>query len=294
MNSCQFFVLLLFSLMFIDDTLATDLAEGLPQAPQPSDVWIDHMSGIEFLWMPGKCFQLGNPDTSKTKFVHEKPLHEVCVDGFWMGRHEVTNAQYRQYKADHNSRNMKEFSLNEDKQPVVYVSWDDAKEFAEWLTTRHKGAYQFRLPTEAEWEYGCRAGSDTIRYWGGNSDEACEYANVADLLFKAKLLKFHNCFDGFVVSSPVGSFVPNAIGLHDMLGNVWEWCEDNYGKDSYKRHEKDNPVYRKFESGSNFRVIRGGSWLSGPDSVRCSKRSPAPPDSRFDVLGFRLVVIAQQ
>jgi len=282
--------MLFVSLIVASDAVAIDSAEGLPHSPQDFEIWSDPLSGIEFLWLPGNCFQLGNPDKSSTGFLHEKPVHEVCLNGFWVGRCEVTNSQYRQYKADHNSRNMEEYSLDGDNQPVVFVSWNEAGKFADWLAERHKGVYEFRLPTEAEWEYSCRAGSETTRYWGEDSNEACKHANVADTFFKAKIMNFHNCSDKSVVSAPVGGYVPNAVGLYDMLGNVWEWCEDNYGKDAYKKHKKDNPVYRQFESGSNYRVIRGGSWLSGPDSVRCTKRSPAPPDGRFDVLGFRLVV----
>ena len=170
------------------------------------------------------------------------------------------------------------------------MSWHEAKAFAEWLAERHKGIYTYRLPTEAEWEYSCRAGSSTIRSWGDGSDEACIYANVADEALKAKLPSLHNCSDGFTVSAPAGSFKPNAAGLHDMLGNVWEWCEDRYGKDAYKNDEKNNPVYHTIESGMNYRVIRGGSWLSRPVYARSAKRSPLHPDSQNDVTGFRLVV----
>lgn len=293
MSNHHLYLFLLLPLIFANTVLAMDSMEDLPPDPQPSDVWKDQKSGMEFVRMPGNCFQLGNPDKSSERFLHEKPIHEVCLDSFWMGKYEVTNAQYKQYKSAHNSRKMQDHSLDGDKQPVVFVSWDEAKEFAEWLTKRHKGIYSFRLPTEAEWEYSCRAGSTTIRYWGESSDEACEYANVADEVFKAKLISFHNCSDGFTASAPVGSFKPNAAGLHDMLGNVWEWCEDHYGKYAYKNKEIHNPVYRKVESGINYRVIRGGGWLSRPDSVRCAKRSPSPPDNQYDVLGFRLVVSQQ-
>jgi len=284
------YLFLLLPLIFANIVVANDLVDNLPRNPQPLDLWKDPQSGLEFIWIPGNCFQLGNPDKSLSRFLHEKPIHEVCLDGFWMGKYEVTNAQYRQYKSDHRSKKMQEHSLDGDNQPVVFVSWHEAREFAGWLRERHEGRYAFRLPTEAEWEYSCRARSTTIRYWGESIDEACEYGNVADEVFKAKLINFHNCSDGFTASAVVGSFTPNAFGLHDMLGNVWEWCEDHYGKDAYKNAERNNPLYRKVESEINYRVIRGGSWLSGPDFVRCAKRSPSPPDSKYDVLGFRLVV----
>ena len=105
-----------------------------------------------------------------------------------------------------------------------------------------------------------------------------------------KRINYHNCIDGFVVSAPVGKFPANDAGLHDMLGNVWEWCEDHYGKDAYIKHKEKNPIYQEIENGMNYRVIRGGSWLSEPDSIRCAKRSPAQPESKFNVLGFRLVL----
>jgi len=290
MNNRHLYLFLLLLLIFANTVLANDSVEEIPDDPQASDVWKDEKSGMEFVWMPSDCFQLGNPDKSLSRFLHEKPVHEVCLDGFWMSKYEVTNAQYRHYKGNHSSKKMKGRSLDGDKQPVVFVSWVEAKEFARWLTERHEGSYLFRLPTEAEWEYSCRAGSTAIRYWGESSDEACGYANVADEVFKAKLINLHACSDGFTVSAPVGSFKSNAAGLHDMLGNVWEWCEDRYGKDAYRNNKRNNPVYHKVESGINYRVIRGGSWLSGPDSVRCAKRSPSPPENQYDVLGFRLVV----
>lgn len=282
-------IFVVFSAIFVDAALASEPSEGLPQHPQPYEKWQDPVSGLAFSWIPGDCFQLGSRlDLSPDH--HEKPMHEVCLNGFWMGIHEVTNSQYRRYKPEHDSGKEENQSLNGYKQPVVNVSWNEAKAYARWLTEINNGKYKFRLPTEAEWEYSCRAGTETIRYWGQNSDDGCQYANVADLFYQNKRINYHNCFDEVIVSSSVGRYLPNASGLYDMLGNVWEWCEDNYGKDSYKSHEKINPVYRIFEVGTNYRVIRGGSWQSEPDSVRCAKRTPVPPESKFEVLGFRLVI----
>ena len=288
MVRCLLFIIFLLSLVSVDIGLTAEPPEGLPQKPQPYEKWEDPISGLVFSWLPADCFQLGNrlnhPDH------HETPVHEVCLSGFWMGMHEVTNARYRRYKQEHDSGSVNELSLNGPSQPVVHVSWYDAREYARWLTEISKDKHTYRLPTEAEWEYGCRAGTDTIRYWGQNSDDGCQYANVADLFFQTKSISYHQCLDGAMVTSVVGSYVPNAAGLYDMLGNVWEWCEDNYGKEAYNLHEKMNPVYRQVEVNTDYRVIRGGSWQSGPDSIRCAKRTPAPPDSIFEVLGFRLVV----
>jgi len=258
--------------------------------PKSGDIWKEPVSGIEFVWIPAGCFKMGNIHSNRTKFFHEKPVHKVCLDGFWMGRFEITNAQFRKYNPEHNSGNYMKWSLNEDNQPVVFISWNSANDFASWLTQKSKKRHTFRLPTEAEWEYACRAGTSTIRYWGDADGDACNHANIGDTLVKNEPADIHLCQDGFFQASSVGSFHPNQFGLYDMLGNVWEWCEDVYGKDAYKSHRQKNPIYKKFEIGIDFRVIRGGSWQSGPDSVFSAKRSYNPPDKNFNVLGFRLVM----
>jgi formylglycine-generating enzyme required for sulfatase activity len=165
--------------------------------------WTEPVTGMEFVWIEGGCFAMGQSEGEKSQilkevnkyvyqdqFLNELPQHKVCVDGFWMGKHEVTNAQYRRWKPEYVSMNFKGRSLNEENQPVVYMSWNDAKAFANWLTQQYlknpplplkEGELvQFRLPTEAEWEYACRAGTTTARYWGDDANKACKYANVAD------------------------------------------------------------------------------------------------------------------
>ncbi len=274
-----------------------------PEDPQPYEQWKDPVSGLEFIWLQGGCFQLGSRDPRPTRLFLEKPLHTVCVDGFWMGKYEVTNGQYRQFKPAHNSQETEGRSLNGDEQPVVYVSWYDAKAYMDWLTRNRdrQGRPLFRLPTEAEWEFAVRAGTETPRYWGGEEEsttETCAYANVADFFYQLKRVSYHDCSDGFLVSAPVGRFPANPAGLYDMLGNVWEWCEDHYGKETYRVNQAAdrprNPLYQEKEDGFDYRVIRGGSWLSEPNSIRCAKRSPSPPASRFNVLGFRVVMETEQ
>ncbi|MBN2810046.1 MAG: formylglycine-generating enzyme family protein [Deltaproteobacteria bacterium] len=192
-------------------------------------------TGMEFVWVPGGSFQMGQtaPETKilvkamgEDKFakycLSELPCHQVRVDGFWMSKYEVTNGQYRCYKANHDSKAFRGHSLNDDKQPVVEVTFDDAAQYAAWLTK--KSGMACRLPTEAEWEYACRAGTTTVCFWGDDSELACAYANVGDLSAKKEWPVWitHECDDGAVVTAPVGSFMPNAFGLYDMLGNVWE------------------------------------------------------------------------
>jgi formylglycine-generating enzyme required for sulfatase activity len=287
-------------------------------------IWIEPIIGMEFVWIPGGSFQMGQTETEKHILIQEVgeenyhqwyavelPCHEVSVDGFWMGKTQVTNAQYRKWKAEHDSGGYQGYSLNEDNQPAVYVSWEDAKAFIQWLTEQHppqspldKGEKRgkFRLPTEAEWEYACRAGTTTSRFWGDDPHKAYKYANVADKLFaqafralvKKSKKEFpnwtvHDFDDHFAVTSPVGSFQPNAFGLYDILGNIWEWCEDIYARDAYTKHQRNNPIYK----GDGLdRVIRGGSWRRGPTSVRCAVRYHRGPTNRSGVVGFRLVMTA--
>ena len=263
--------------------LAEEKKEEEKKKQERSTTYTEPVTGMEFVWVPKGCFQMGSNNGASD----EKPVHEVCVDGFWMGKYEVTNAQFRKFRSSHDSGAYEGHSLNGEDQPVVMVSWEDAKAFVDWLNRKSNG--KFSLPTEAEWEYACRGGSTSIRYWGDNSDNACRYANVHDTTSKSALKNFtwpnHSCNDGYAVAAPVGRFRANDFGLYDMLGNVWEWCEDIYASDAYSKHSRNNPIYA---SSGSYRVNRGGSWDNGPALVRCADRYRDTPDYRFFNLGFRL------
>lgn len=252
--------------------------------------WKEPITGMEFVWVPGGCFLMGSPQTELNRETDEGPVHEVCVEGFWMGRTEVTNAQYRTFHKTHNSGEFQKVSLNGDPQPAVYVAAEDADCFAQWLTTKNGDVNKFRLPTEAEWEYACRGGTETSRYWGDDPNPACDFENVADLT--ARRLwdweEVHQCSDGYGATAPAGSFQANPYGLHDMLGNVWEWTLDVYNVDAYSKHSHDSPVYTDQSNGLD-RVIRGGNWNGSPRGVRCARRSSGLPKAMNDDLGFRLV-----
>jgi len=252
--------------------------------------WKEPITGMEFVWVPGGCFLMGSPQTEKDREADEGPVHEVCVDGFWMARTEVTNGQFRKFRADHNSRDYSGVSLNGDNQPVVYVTWNDANDFAQWLKGQNGGQYKFRLPTEAEWEYASRAGKESSRYWGDDPNKACAYENVADLTAKRQWgwEESHDCDDGYAAIAPVGTFQANDFGIYDMLGNVWEWCEDIYGVDAYTRHDRMNPSFTDRAAGTG-RVVRGGYWHSQPGGARCADRGSGLPEAMNDDLGFRLV-----
>ncbi len=285
-------------------------AEGSPMSKGASMVkgdkpryWQDPVTGMEFVWIEGGCYKMGQSETEaadiiakegKTKYRRfyddEMPEHKVCVDGLWVGAYEVTNKQFRIFQPDHSSKDYKGMTLNSDKQPAVYVSWTQAKSFAQWLTDKNQGNKKFRLPTEAEWEYICKAGTKSSRFWGDDSDDACRYGNVFDRTAQKKdtlPLRNHDCDDGYVVTAPVGSFEPNPYGIYDLLGNVWEWVEDDYLKDGYKTYSKNNPVYKS--DGSSNKVRRGGSWADEPPSVRCSNRGNRSAEQQNNKIGFRLV-----
>ncbi len=287
-------------------------ATPTPAAPQAGEVWNEPTTGMEFVYVLGGCFQMGQTDIEKAQliaedgeenynkwFANELPRHEVCVhqdSGFWMGKYEVTNAQYRGFKADHDSRDYEGKSFNGDDQPVVHVSWNETIAFTEWLTKNSGGTAAFRLSAEAEWEYAARAGMETIRYWGNDlkHTQACQYENVSDQTLK-KAFSYsyftwqeHDCNDGYAVTAPVGTFKPNKFGLYDMLGNVYEWCQDTYA--SYSEMPTDGSTYGS--SGDERKnIVRGGSWDGRPNYVRSSFRHGAVPDDHFYTVGFRVVVV---
>lgn len=222
----------------------------------------DPVTGMEFVLVKGGCFMMG----SELK-DDEKPAHEVCVTDFYLGKHEVTQAQWLKVTGVNPSR-FKECGLT---CPVESISWLDAQDFIKTLSS--KGKNKYRLPTEAEWEFAARSAAkgDT---WAGTGDEAllAEYAwfekNSGDTPHKAGQLK------------------PNSLGLYDMSGNVWEWCQDRYSDKFYAVSRKDNPAGP--EDGE-FRAARGGSYGNDAGSLRATNRDNLSPDTRDGNLGLRLV-----
>jgi formylglycine-generating enzyme required for sulfatase activity len=260
---------------------------------------------IEMVWIPGGTFEMGSrrssdelakmyPGTKPEWFNDEHPAHKVELDGFWLGKFEVTNAQFRKFRSSHDSGQFEGLSLNGDDQPVVMVSWNDAKAFCDFLSKAT--GKQYTLPTEAQWEYACRAGTQTERYWGDDEASMGRYANVADRTAKAKLpqvvkafeqmkIPFAETDDGYAVSAPVGKFLPNAFDLHDMIGNVWEWCADWYDASYYEKSPSRNPTGPAMGAA---RVLRGGSWLSDPWYARSACRYRYFPANRSFGNGFRV------
>ena len=249
---------------------------------------------LELVRIPSGSFIMGSPANDPSRNADERPQHQVTLThDFYMGKYEITNAQYRMFDSLHRSRSWDRISLNEDNQPVISISWNDAVVFCEWLNVQCGYYYpgmRFRLPTEAEWEYACRAGTATRRYWGDdlNNDQAGAYANTADLSAKGLFPKssLFNTNDGYLAVAPVGMFKPNAFGLYDMLGNASEMCWDAYG--SYPVDAQFDP---KGPNSQISKVARGGAWSDGPNRVRSAARySLSRDDSNYLNTGFRIVL----
>ncbi len=228
-------------------------------------------------------------------YDNEKPLHDVYLEGYWMGKTEVTVGQFRAFlKAKkHETEAEKSGGANTwentgfkqgDNHPVVYVSWNDAVEYCRWLS--EKTGLDFKLPTEAQWEKAAR-GTNSFKYPWGNHDPFYKgkwYANYAA----------HDSWDkrgedSSEYTAPVGSYPGGAspYGLLDMAGNVWEWCSDWYKSDYYK--DKDSP--KKNPTGPNsgtYRVVRGGGWGDFARGLRCAFRGYGMPSIRYYNVGFRL------
>jgi formylglycine-generating enzyme required for sulfatase activity len=170
--------------------------------------------------------------------------------------------------------------------PVACVSWRDAEEYAAWLS--HKTGQHYRLPSDSEWEYAARAGSTLPRPWAARTDTACASANVADQTAAEQYpgWKVHPCKDGFVYAAPVGSFQPNAFGLYDTLGNVFEWVQDCWNPD-YRGAPSDGAAW--LSGDCTQRGMRGGSWFTAPALVSTSARNRFEETYRSSSVGFRLV-----
>ncbi len=215
--------------------------------------------GMEFVWVPSGEFPMGS--TSAEARSNEQPVTQVRISrGYWLGKYEVTQGEWQSVMGSNPSR----FS-GCGNCPVEKVSWNDAQEFIERLN-QGPGGTRYRLPTEAEWEYAARAGTSGDRY-SGDLDAIARYG------------------EGLEGSThPVGRKDPNAWGLHDMLGNVYEWVQDWYG--GYPGGTVTDP--RGPDSGSS-RVFRGGSWFSPARNCRASYRYDFSPGARNFILGVRLL-----
>ncbi|MBE7385780.1 MAG: formylglycine-generating enzyme family protein [Leptolyngbya sp. SIO1E4] len=233
--------------------------------------------GLDIVIIPGGSFLMGSPDDDPDRLSNgsEEPQYLVTVPTFLMGRYPVTQAQWqfvaglkqKKRKLDPNPAHFKG-----DVRPVESVSWDDAVEFCDRLSI-HSGR-EYRLPTEAEWEYACRAGTTTPYHFGES--------------INTNLANYNGKYKGTTAVDHFG--IANAFGLSDMHGNVWEWCLDHW-HDSYEGAPTDGSTWVK-DGEDAYRVLRGGSWDCLPWHCRSASRDAYTSNCRTDDYGFRVVCVA--
>ncbi|MBK1987982.1 SUMF1/EgtB/PvdO family nonheme iron enzyme [Sphaerospermopsis aphanizomenoides BCCUSP55] len=224
---------------------------------------------LEMVEIPGGTFMMGSPESEEGRYKDESPQHQVTVPSFFIGKYQLTQAQYQAIIGSNPSE------FKGDNRPVETVSWDDAFKFCERLS--EKTGKTYRLPSEAEWEYACRAGTTTPFYFGEsitpdlvNYDGNSTYKDAPKGLYRKQ-------------TTNVGTFPPNAFGLYDMHGNVWEWCQDTW-HENYINSPTDGSAWI---GQSTFHVVRGGSWNYDSRFCRCATRVIF--DGNDLDLGFRVV-----
>ncbi len=265
----------------------------------------------EMVDIPGGRFLMGSPLEEAGHQDDESPQHQVTVAGFSLSKTEITRGQFTAFVNEsgydagdqcwtfeggqfekRSGRNWRNPGFHQDdSHPVACVNWQDAQAYTQWLSK--KSGRNYRLPTEAEWEYAARAGTATANYWGDNPSQACNYANVRDRTGKTQepnpiMGKGFDCTDGYAYTAPVASFEPNTFGLYDMSGNITEWVEDCY-HDNYTGAPRDGNAWSTVDC--KFRGVRGGSFVNSPEGpgVRIARRGYAgPKEARNFGFGFRL------
>ena len=219
--------------------------------------WSDPVTGMVFVRVASGLFEMGCHANAGKCDSDERPTRTVRLDGFWMGKHEVTQGQWKRIMGSNPSRSKKG-----ENYPVEAVSWDDVQKFLQKLN--RQSSARFRLPSEAQWEYACRSGGKAVTFGTGNGQLSSGNANY----------KLNN--GG---TTPVGRYQANSLGLHDMSGNVWEWVQDR------------STINNLYKDSGPYRVYRGGSWREFSGLLRCSFRFRGVASLSSFNLGFRLVRI---
>jgi len=245
-----------------DKTQAVELKLEKSKAISATGKTYTNSIGMEFVLIPSGTFKMGSSNGESD----EKPIHSVTIsEAFYMGKYEVTQKEWKAVMGDNPS------SFKGDKLPVEQVSWNDIQEFIKKLNQK-EGGTKYRLPTEAEWEYAARAGSNSKWSFGDNESQLGDYAWYGS--------------NSNSQTHPVGQKKPNKYGLYDVHGNVWEWVQDWYDSNYYSSSPKTDS---KGPSSGSLRVFRGGGWYSDAEYTRSADRDFDNPEYGFSNIGFRLV-----
>jgi formylglycine-generating enzyme required for sulfatase activity len=299
---------------------AKSAKEAPRTAQRPGSVFQDCPDCPRMVVIPAGEFTMGSLASEAGRGGDEGPPRPVSIArAYALGRNEVTVAEFRRFADESGYQTEAERDtraegcsgfiyldpaakdpqpqpvtswrnpglIQEDSHPVLCVSWNDARTYAEWLSK--KTGQRYRLPSEAEWEYAARAGTSAARYWGDDPAQACRFANLADQS-RFQTLSFgqkHECDDGHYFTAPAGSYLRNEFGLYDMLGNAWEWTEDCWNA-SYAGAPSDGTAWLAGDCAQ--RVSRGGSWSTVPRFARSAARNKNSADHRDNLTGFRLAM----
>ncbi|MBL7133376.1 MAG: SUMF1/EgtB/PvdO family nonheme iron enzyme [Phycisphaerae bacterium] len=267
------FLLLALSLLCVLGALGGETLGPSAAGAATSDRFTNSL-GMTMVRIPAGSFEMGQAEGAD---FDERPVHKVDITHpFWMAATEVTNAQYEQFDASHRRLRGKLGFSNAADESVVFVSWHDAARFSGWLSEREGKPY--RLPTEAEWEYACRAGAATP-YHAGETLPKAFHKNAQVSWYPGR-----GGAEGQIVPLTVAKTLPNPWGLYDMHGNVEEWCHDWYGP--YAEGDQTDPVGR---ADGDFRVTRGGSHSTTLEYLRSANRAGTLPEDKTWIIGFRVV-----
>lgn len=278
---------------------------GAPAADKPGTMLRDCPTCPAMIVLPPGQFQQGSAADDRDALPFEKPRHLVRIGyPLAMSTTDVTVDDFGQfiaamgrdmqgcfiYDGEWRHRTMASWKdpgfSQKGNHPATCVSWNDAVAYAEWLSG--KTGHHYRLPSASEWEYAARAGGESIRPWDANGEQACANANVADQSAERRYPGWivFPCNDGYVNTAPVGSFTANALGLSDMLGNVFEWTQDCWQAD-YAQAPTDGSAREAHDCRDH--ELRGGSWFSAPATVKATYRNHFAADYRTSSVGFRVV-----
>lgn len=301
-----------FSIVLSRPAVCADAAESRSEAPCTTE---SNTLGMRLVRIPAGEFFMGSPETEEHREPYETDERRRLVritKAYWISAHEVTRGQFRCFVEDtgyetENERNGRggfgvdpksgalslfdpQYSwryvgfVQTDEHPVVNVSWNDAVAFCDWISRRESATYG--LPTEAQWEYACRAGTSTANITGDDAEGLAAVGNSADAQCRRKYPDRETIAadDGYLYTAPVGRYRANAWGLFDMHGNVWEWTADWYGRagSGTQRDPRGPPTGTE-------RCIKGGDWYHGPAFCRSATRFPMPPHMPRRHGGFRIV-----